>query len=96
MKIDKKKFLTWLQSQWVGPKNCPICQKNQWAIGDAVGEIREYNKEGFILGGPNSSSYPNICVVCTTCGYTMLINAIVSGFVVMEEPTETKKEDQNG
>lgn len=53
---------TWLAIHWQGSKACPLCGINSWAVGEEVA----------LLG-----RHPLVVVACTTCGYTLLLNAVV-------------------
>ena len=73
--LDKEKLESWLNQKWVGPKICPICGKNNWAIGDRLMEMREFRWGAIMYQG---QSFPVATVVCTECGNTILINAMVA------------------
>jgi hypothetical protein len=76
--IEHQKVADWLNKKWVGNKQCPICKNNDWQIGPKPVEVREFQGGSLIVGGP---VYPLINVTCNICGYTLLINAIIAGFV---------------
>ena len=86
-KIDVQSFITWLNSQWPGAKSCPICKKATWNVSEKPVELREFHGGDFIVGGP---LYPLFLVTCQSCGYTLLFNAVVSGFVSRQEKKEEK------
>lgn len=74
MDDPKNKALHWLNKKWQGDKECPVCRHNQWTIGDAV-ELRPYQGGSVVIGG---AVVPLIPVVCTNCGNTLLISAVVA------------------
>lgn len=86
----------WLNRQWQGTKQCPICKSNKWGIGQRPIEVREFHGGGLLVSGP---VYPLIAVTCGVCGYTLLFNAIVTGLVEPQqmqnipppEPPETEE-----
>jgi hypothetical protein len=60
-----------------------MCQWTTWVVGDTVFEIREFSQGNFVLGGP---VMPVVSVICGNCGYTVLLNAILTGFVTATVP----------
>lgn len=80
---EQQRALAWVNEQWVTDKNCPICANTSWTIG-GVFEMRPYYGGGMVIGGPGGV-FPVFPVTCTTCGYSLLINAILSKVVVNEE-----------
>jgi hypothetical protein len=61
---------------WIGgPKNCPICQSNQWFIADHIVEAP------IITGGIGfgASAYPSVLLISQPCGYTIHFNAVILG-----------------
>jgi len=89
MEFDRQKVVAWLNEQWGGPKVCPVCGHNDWAILERVWEAREYRKGGLVVGG---EILPLISIMCNVCGYTMMFNAIAVGLVERAE----KKEEEHG
>ena len=73
---EKDRILKWLESKWTSAKQCPICGTNKWHIGDHLSTILTTHKGNIFIGGP---TIPVIIVVCMTCGYTLLFNAVVVG-----------------
>lgn len=68
-------FQKWLQDHWSGSKVCPVCQKNQWIVGEhVVTTIKISNKGDILLGG---ETYPLVLLVCGNCGNTLSFNARV-------------------
>ncbi|MGO2751778.1 MAG: hypothetical protein ACTIA6_17140 [Pseudoclavibacter sp.] len=79
---EANRALDWLSRKWGGLKQCPICKETDWSIGFTV-ELREFQGGDFVIG--SGSIFPVTPVACTTCGYTLLINAVMSGAVAPEE-----------
>ena len=71
-----------LRTKWAG-RPCQMCGQGNWNISDKLFEIRELQKGAFVLGGP---IIPLIPIVCTYCGNTLLVNAIVAGVVPSTVP----------
>lgn len=98
-KIDVQKVVDWLNSQWQGPKVCPICKSNNWNISEKLLELREFHEGSFVVGGP---VYPLIAITCKVCGHTLFFNAIVAGVLTpkqgsitpAEKTESTRKEDE--
>ena len=86
MKIDRGKFIDWLNSKWKGDRACPVCGETQsWSADSPIWELREY--EGGKLR-MDSSIFPCLPVVCEKCGYSFFINAMVAGLL------EAKKQEK--
>ena len=92
--VDMRELVAWLNSQWIGPKICPICKQNKWNISDKPVEVRQFQGGGLVVGG---QVYPLIAITCTVCGYTLLINAIVAGLLKPEakEPPGPSEAEQS-
>lgn len=64
---------------------CPMCRHNEWTLVD-LGQVSLSVQEQpgtFTLGG---KTLPNVALICTTCGYTLLFNLIVLGLRDLIEP----------
>ena len=81
-KIDSKAAIKTLEKQW-GDKPCPMCSGPNWTVGNTVYQLAEFHKGDVVIGGSIVPVYP---VSCTTCGYTVLVNAIISGMVSNTPP----------
>lgn len=89
MKLDDKqreKLLKHLQEKWKPPATCPVCKSNTWDVSKEIYELREFQGGGLVLGG--SPIVPLVPVTCTTCGNTVLLNALVAGVAIKEVPHE--------
>lgn len=73
-KIDGQNMIAYLKDKWEG-RRCPMCGKGNWSVQDTVYEIREFNEGSFVVGGP---VIPVVPIVCTNCGNTVFLNAIIS------------------
>ena len=82
--IAREKVVEWLNTQWKGNKVCPICKNNAWTVSEKPAEVREFHGGSLVVGG-SGSVYPLFLVTCNKCGYTVLFNAIVAGFVPPRE-----------
>ena len=79
--VDIDRAKAWIDEHWTGSNACPICENVDWTMGDVVGEVRQLPRNRRLIGAP---VYPLVFVTCTTCGYTLLFNAIVVGLVEVE------------
>jgi hypothetical protein len=80
MKLDAEqldKTLSWIGEKWKD-KRCPICENPNWSVSKTVFEMREFNPQGFVVGGPVA---PLITVTCNNCGYNVAFNALKIGVI---------------
>jgi predicted nucleic-acid-binding Zn-ribbon protein len=77
----KKKFIEFINQKWKEPQACPICREQTWAIPDNIYELREIKKKELA----DIKFAPLIEIVCLNCGYTILMNAMVSGIYIEGE-----------
>ena len=90
MEYTKERAMEWLNKHWQGEKACPVCQSNNWTIGDLIGVTLTFTKNTINLGAP---LYPVFLATCGTCGYTLFFNAIVAGFTFEQAITDEKKKE---
>lgn len=77
MDFDKQKVKQWIEEYWTAPRECPICEADDWILMDKVWELREFHRVPFALGGPDRPIVlPVIALMCNVCGYTIFFNAI--------------------
>lgn len=76
--IDFEKFKLFMSTKLNNP--CYLCGERNWSIPDKYYELREFTGGGLVIGG-NTGVSPVIPMTCNNCGNTVLINAIVSGFL---------------
>jgi hypothetical protein len=84
---ESEAAIAWLQERWT-IKICPFHGPTNWSIGDMIMTL-PFSGGGVNIGGP---TYPLIPVICSQCGYTVLINAIVAGIVALPAATATEAE----
>jgi predicted nucleic-acid-binding Zn-ribbon protein len=89
---ERRRALAWMTEKWVGERTCPICQTNNWTIGDIV-ELRPY-EGGNLIVGSTRGLFPAFQVICDYCGYTHLVNAAKSGVVRIEEYKSENTSDE--
>jgi hypothetical protein len=58
--------------------SCEVCHSNAWTINPSLFYLSAYSGPNIIIGGPR---VPLVCVSCTVCGNTKLLNAISLGLV---------------
>jgi hypothetical protein len=85
--IDTKALIANLAAKWQG-RVCQMCGIGNWAVQDKAYELREFHSGGLVVGGP---VLPVVPVVCSNCGNTILVSAIVGGALKREpEKVEAK------
>jgi ribosomal protein S27AE len=84
---DQQKLLSFLQRKWRN-NVCPMCGANQWGVSDKAMELREYQQGNLVIGG---ALQPVIPVNCGNCGYTILINGLITGVIERPKEEEGKK-----
>ena len=77
-----EKVLQYLDKKWGESKTCPVCNHGDWTVFERVYDIREYHKEGMVLGG---GVIPFVIASCDNCGNTRFFNAIIAGVVKPQE-----------
>lgn len=91
---DENKMISYLTEKW-GVIDCPMCRKGPLQIQDKVFQLNEYHQGNLVVGGP---LVPVIPVTCINCGYTLLVNALISKSidlaVASEAVPETKTQEQ--
>lgn len=80
-KIDSEKVIKHLQEKWKGAR-CSMCGEGSWAVQDSAFQMTEFSHGGLAIGGP---VIPVVPVMCSNCGNTVLINAILAGVVKQDE-----------
>ena len=76
---QKRKIESWFKSnQPATGLVCPICNHKNWTIlGDFLAPPT-FHGGAMIIGG---TSYPHFVLLCTTCGNSQFINAVVAGLI---------------
>lgn len=90
-----KRFVRWLESKWGRESHCPHCRASEWSLEPHIISLRITNpkKPGDLYVG--SPTYPCIPVVCNNCGYTALVNALMSNVLTGGEQDEEKEGKDN-
>jgi hypothetical protein len=70
--------IAWLEEKW-GGRACPYCGASDWAIGEPVQLLAAFVRY------QKGTLSPAFTVMCTNCGHTSLINALVAGLVAEPE-----------
>lgn len=81
---EKEKFLAWVNEKGVN-HNCPVCQKNNWTVGDHLLSGMVHTGNGISIGG---AAYPTAILVCTNCAYTRNFMALPIGLLGDETASE--------
>jgi predicted nucleic-acid-binding Zn-ribbon protein len=76
---QRERALAWLDIHWKGSRKCPICASNSWGIG-GIAELLPFFPNTQNLTIPIGVQ-PMFTVTCKTCGYTFMMNALISGVV---------------
>lgn len=77
--FESARLIDHLRSKWGDGRRCPMCDHSAWEISSKIFEIREFHDGNLVIGsGP---IIPIIPVSCKNCGNTILLNAIIAGFV---------------
>jgi hypothetical protein len=84
---QRKKFEGWINSKSTLIGKCPICSDRRWTLIDHFVDLPIYRGGNVVLGG--GISYPSVGMVCTNCGNTQLINAMISG-IIPEDGADSK------
>jgi hypothetical protein len=75
-----KKLVEHIQRKW--KNGCPMCGARTWDLsGFSNVGIKKDIGPSMALGGP---ALPCACVICQTCGNTVLINLIVAGVMAKD------------
>lgn len=76
---QRQTFERWINGKSPLIGKCPVCGDRKYTILDHLVDLPIYRGGNMIIGGgPN---YPNVGLVCTNCGTTQLVNAVISGVV---------------
>jgi len=78
VKVDYVKVADWIRENWKASMKCPVCETNDWRIGEDVVEIRPFIGHSVETVG---NVYPFVQLFCSKCGYVIFFNAVISGIV---------------
>lgn len=84
-------------AKWLNEKSrnylCPICNTNNWSIGDHLLSSMVFHGGGLVIGG---TSYPQFFLVCQNCAFTRNFMAVpVLGLGGKEEDKEKESAKPN-
>ena len=85
--LDVDQLIKHLKEKWAG-RPCQQCGVGDWQVQDSAFELRQFHGGGLRIGGP---LIPVVPVVCSNCGNTILVNALIAG--ALERPEEKKPEE---
>ncbi len=73
--------------KWTEERKCPLCGKYNWLSSDMVVSTPGVGEGGTMIFG--GTQVPSIPIICTFCGYTVFINAMIAGVI---KPAKKKEE----
>ena len=95
-KKPKKEFFTAEKRKqaidWIDKNNpvCEVCGKDKWTlVPDLISPA--LFEGGMVIGG---MTYPQVMIVCNTCGNTKYFNAIVIGVLDLKEEEKESGDDK--
>lgn len=65
--------------KWIN-KLCPFCQKQNWVINEQLFQLVQWQQGNIVIGG-GAKVQPIVSIICRNCGYTTIINAVISGTI---------------
>ncbi|MGR3315543.1 hypothetical protein [Roseovarius indicus] len=77
-------FAGWLKEKGIGHR-CPVCNSNDWTLGDRLIRSEFFTPNVTTLGGP---SMPMAFMLCNNCMYVRQFAAIPIGLVKAEKQEE--------
>lgn len=80
-KINTEALLEHLKVKWQG-RPCQQCSIGNWSVQDTAYELRQFSNGSLVAGG---TVMPVIPVICSNCGNTILVNAIIAGAVDLDK-----------
>ena len=90
--FDVNKLIQELNVKWQN-RPCPMCGNKNFTISDKVYELREFQGGNIVLG--SGSINPIIPVICTNCGNSIMINALVAGAISKSKEAEKGGNDES-
>jgi hypothetical protein len=85
LQLDPDKVITHLRDKW-GGRVCQQCGEGNWTVQAKAFELRQFHGGSLVVGG---AVLPLVPVICTNCGNTVLVNAIVAG-AMSPQPDESE------
>ena len=83
---EREKAQAWIREHWKNWR-CPFSGDTDWKLGEHLARVNIPRDGGL---GISSEYYPYLAVMCSGCGYTVFINAVVVGIM---SPTKRVKEN---
>lgn len=80
--LHRERFKRWIDERTTLIGKCPVCGNRHWTLLNHFVEVPIYRGGNMLVGG---ESYPNVGLLCSNCGNTQLINAVVSGILKEED-----------
>jgi len=80
----RDKIIEHLKGKWKDAK-CPMCNEAIWEVVSTIYSPPQFAKGGVVLGG---EVIPTVPVVCTNCGFTAWVNAMVAGILDQKEDAQ--------
>jgi hypothetical protein len=72
----------WLAEHWKADSLCPICNSNDWNVGDRITVSLAFTGKRLVSTGKVN---PHVLVTCMTCGNVLQFNALLMG-ILPEDP----------
>jgi hypothetical protein len=88
---EKTKAIQWVLGHWKTNSPCPICAAKNWNVADHLTQPLTFSHGTTMISGP---AYPQVQVICSSCGYTIYFNAVMAGLV--EAPKSETQENEPG
>ena len=82
----QQKAIKWLSEKKQNKGRCEVCGQSHWFVPDQI--VAHVNREGGSLQIGGGYSYPHFLNICTNCGNTKFINAMLSGVVESSKKEE--------
>ncbi len=89
---DAAKCFKWINDHQPGDVTCAICGTTKWSIAAHVVEVRASTRAAVTIGAP---TYPLFQMICSNCGHTLFVNAIIAG-VIGPSSSKSSTEEKNG
>lgn len=80
---ERQKIADWINSKTPLVGKCPTCGDRKWQVLDHLVYSPIHYRSGMLIGGPN---YPHAGIICTNCGNTQFLNAVMIGLVESSQP----------
>ena len=89
-KDEIKNLLEFLRRKWRDGR-CPMCRSANFNVEEDTYQLMRYGGGSVVIGGP---VVPVVPVICTNCGNTVLVNAIIAGVIPADATKTEGKEGQ--